>query len=79
MADVKTWSKSAGDNADASPDGAPTGWVGADVGKWGRETMAAVARWNADPSWTNYCLEGIEPVGINKDIVYAWRGPILSA
>lgn len=71
MADVKDWGIAAASNSVASPDGAQTGWLGADVGPWGRETMAAVARWNKDPSWTNFTREGIEPAGTNKAIARA--------
>ena len=71
MSDVKDWGIAAASNSVASPDGAQTGWLGADVGPWGRETMAAVARWNKDPSWTNFTREGIEPVGTNKAITVA--------
>ena len=71
MADVKDWGIAAASNSVASPDGAQTGWLGADVGPWGRETMAAVARWNKEPSWTNFTREGIEPAGVNKSITRA--------
>tara|TARA_R110002074_G_scaffold1266_6_gene7652 strand:+ start:1072 stop:2781 length:1710 start_codon:yes stop_codon:yes gene_type:complete len=71
MADVKDWGIAATSNSVASPDGAQQGWLGADVGPWGRETMAAVARWNKDPSWTNFTQQGIEPAGTNKAVTVA--------
>ncbi len=52
MAEIKNWSSTASDNgASDSPDGAQTGWEGADLGPWARETMASVAKWYGDPAW----------------------------
>ena len=67
MADMKDWGVTASDNNVASPDGAQTGWVGADAGPWARESMAAVARWHADPSWVNFMRYGLTPTG-NKTV-----------
>ena len=67
MADMKDWGVTASDNNVASPDGAQTGWVGADAGPWARESMASVARWHADPSWVNFMRYGLTPTG-NKTV-----------
>jgi hypothetical protein len=71
MADIKDWSITASGNADASPSGAQSGWQGKDVGPWARETMAAVARLNADPGWTNFTFDGIPPSDTIKSVSYA--------
>ena len=63
MADISDWSGTASNNSVASPDGAATGWVGADVGPWARETMAAIQRWYKDPSWVNPTND-ISPAGL---------------
>ena len=67
MADLGDWGVVASDNNITSPDGAQTGWVGADVGPWARESMAAVARWYADPAWVNPMKFALDPTG-NKTI-----------
>jgi hypothetical protein len=47
--DIERWDADKANNTAAVPDGAPEGWLGADVNNWGRETMAAVRRgWEAD-------------------------------
>lgn len=48
MANVSQYSTSASSNNSASPDGAPEGWSPSDVNNWGREVMAALARWYQD-------------------------------
>lgn len=67
MAELSEWGIAASDNNVTSPDGAQTGWVGADVGPWARETMAAIARWYGDPAWVNPMKNGLDPTG-NKTI-----------
>jgi hypothetical protein len=48
MSNVSTWGISAPENNAAPPNGAPEGWPPSSVNDWGRETMAAVARWYRD-------------------------------
>lgn len=52
MANVSQFSTSASSNNQASPDGAPENWAPSDVNNWGRELMAALARWYQDTNGT---------------------------
>lgn len=63
MGELSEWGTTAAGNNVTSPDGAQTGWVGADVGPWGRETMAAIARWYGEPAWVNPIENGLDPTG----------------
>ena len=55
------WSKTAANNNSAVPDGAPEGWVGANVNNWGREQMASIRTHIEDAAYfdPNYQLTAV--------------------
>lgn len=51
MAEIKSWSQTAGSNNAASPDGAPEGMLPSGVNDTIRENMAAIRKWYDDAQW----------------------------
>lgn len=54
MGNISTWSSTAANNNQATPDGYPEGQAASTLNDCARETMAAIRRWYEDAEWINW-------------------------
>lgn len=71
MADVSTWSTTAGSNNSSSPDGFPENMAPSGVNDSAREVMAAIATWYADHAWVLRGRKSANQSGTQHTVAFA--------